>query len=190
MKIGRVVINYNICDNAKECSGIEACPTGAMFWNEEEGKIDYRAGDCIDCGKCEGACPVGAILWGTDDEDYEHKRQQVAEETRTLEELNVERYGAAPIDECIEISEVAAYLQDNKDNGYLLLEVFNDASIYCLLHSIRVKEIKEIFGNDLLYVVGNEYLIVMKNGAFSGVVEGYYDDENKEEFFKLLTALK
>lgn len=27
-----VLINFKICDNAKDCSGIAVCPTGALSW--------------------------------------------------------------------------------------------------------------------------------------------------------------
>lgn len=30
-----VLVNFKICDNAKECGGIEVCPTGALSWDEE-----------------------------------------------------------------------------------------------------------------------------------------------------------
>jgi len=33
-------------------------------------------------------------------------------------------------------------------------------------------------------------LVVLKNGVLSGKVEGYYDDEKKEEFFAKIDALK
>ena len=79
MKNGRVIINRNICDNAPECSGIEVCPQGALYWNEANESIEYDSGKCVDCGLCAnpdlGGCPVGAILWGEDDEDYEKKLQ-------------------------------------------------------------------------------------------------------------------
>ena len=30
-----VLINFKICDNAKECNGIEVCPTGALSWDKK-----------------------------------------------------------------------------------------------------------------------------------------------------------
>ena len=206
MKKGRVIINRNICDNAKECGGIEVCPTGAMYWDEEKEMIGYKATECIDCGLCADKCPVEAILWGADDEDYERKKKEVEEETRTLEELNVERYGAAPIEEFIENSGLDEF-KNKKTSPYILLEFFKDESIQCLLHSIRVEEIKALFGNgdNVVYTKVclsdedncnicniNEFpaLVVLKDGNFNGVIEGYYDDEQKEEIFEKLVDLK
>ena len=37
----KALINFKICDNAKECSGISVCPTGAMSFDEEK---------CTNCG--------------------------------------------------------------------------------------------------------------------------------------------
>ena len=35
-----VLINFKICDNAKECGGIDVCPTGALSWNDVDSKIE------------------------------------------------------------------------------------------------------------------------------------------------------
>ena len=34
-----VLINFKICDNAKECGGIEVCPTGALSYDDENKSI-------------------------------------------------------------------------------------------------------------------------------------------------------
>ena len=39
-----VLINFKICDNAKECGGISICPTGALKWNEEKEDTEYKSG--------------------------------------------------------------------------------------------------------------------------------------------------
>ena len=201
---GRVIINRNICDNAKECGGIEVCPTGAMYWDSEKEIIGYRASECIDCGLCADNCPVEAILWGKDEDDYLIKKKMVEEETRKLEDVEVERYGASPIEDYIEYAELDDFIK-NTDSRYILIELFEDASIACLLHSIRIEEIKDLFDDSVTYtkVFVNDSdncticetstlptLVVLKNGVLSGKVEGYYDDEKKEEFFAKIDALK
>ena len=202
MKQGRVVINYNICDNAPECSGIEACPTGAMHWDEEKQRIDFIADTCIDCGACADACPVGAILWGENDADYERKKIEVDNETRRQEDLVVERYGAAPI-EAVLGSDVKEYIKNAKKD-YIFLEFFNDDSIQCLLHSIPVEEIKSALGINFAYkkiqltkmedcdickITELPALVVVKNTKVSSAVCGYFDDGQKDEFIQKLKVL-
>ena len=66
-----VLLNYKICDNAAECGGIEICPTGALFWNEANEKIEIDNNLCISCRNCVAECPVGAIQVAATDEEYE-----------------------------------------------------------------------------------------------------------------------
>lgn len=204
MKNGRVIINRNICDNAKECSGIEVCPTGAMYWDEENQMIGYKETECIDCGLCAENCPVEAILWGADDEEYERKKKEVEEETRKFDDLEVERYGASPIEKFIENSELGDFIK-KINSQYILLEFFKDETICCLLHSIRVEEIKALFGSNVVYskvYMSNEEqcpiceinefpaLLILQDGGLVGKIEGYYDDERKDDFFEKIIAIK
>ncbi len=198
MRIGRIILNRNICDNTPLCSGIEICPTGALFWDENKERIEYNENTCIDCGACADECPVDAILWGIDDADYERKLQEVKNDTRSEEELVVERYGASPIKEPIMVSSLADFVQKSV-NDLVLLEFYEDESINCLLHSIRVEEIKGWLNEPITYAKVNiqenddateygveEYptLLVYRKGHILGKVSGYFtdDDESKRAF--------
>ncbi|HQF36684.1 MAG TPA: hypothetical protein PLL26_03535 [Candidatus Dojkabacteria bacterium] len=55
-----VLINFKICDNSPFCDGISACPTGALYFDSQKGKICIDQSKCIECGKCT-CCSVGAI---------------------------------------------------------------------------------------------------------------------------------
>lgn len=204
MKQGRVIINRNICDNAPECSGIEVCPTGAIYWDDKAEAIAYNAEKCVDCGSCAdpvvGGCPVGAILWGCDDEDYDKKKQAVEEDTRTLEQLEVERYGAVPILPILEFEDIESVLNDAEDQ-YVLIEFFSDDSINCLIHSIRVEDITALFDLPVIYkkvqvsdcddckrwcaAEDLPALAIFKNEKLISVISGYYenDTDSSEEFF-------
>lgn len=193
MKNGRVIINRNICDNAPECSGIEVCPVGALFWDEINEQIQYNSEICCDCGMCADACPVGAILWGKDDEDYRIKLETVENDDRKLEELVVERYGAAPIDkEPIDFCDIQDYLS-NSTGELVFVEIFSDDSINCLLHSIRVEEILSWFESRIQYqkacVSENDNLdgygiselpslLIYKNKQLIGIIEGNYNNDS------------
>ena len=58
-----VLVNFKICDNAKECGGIAVCPTGALSWNEKKGTIEINNEKCISCGLCEKECSIGEIAF-------------------------------------------------------------------------------------------------------------------------------
>ena len=204
MKQGRVIINRNICDNAQECSGIAICPTGALYWDEDKGEIAYNPDVCIDCGACADAsaegCPIGAIRWAADDEEYQKIQDEVNNETMSLAELEVERYGASPIEPFIKVEDVKDFISTIKQK-YLVLELFNDDSINCLLHSIRVDDIKKVFNTDVCYkkvqvddvtdfsfaaITELPSLVIMRGMEVLSVVAGYYDDEKKLELLELI----
>lgn len=205
MKNGRVIINRKICDNAPECSGIEVCPTSALHWDDELQQVAFDESICMDCGMCAEACPVGAILWGKDDQDYNQKLQEVEDDPRTFEELSVERYGASPIEAPLEQDEMEEVVK-NCETRYLLLELFVDDSINCLVHSIRIEDIKNWFDDSvshhkviisnpdaLLNLEVNEFptLLVFRNHQLLGMVSGYYEDDTEQltEFKKLVASI-
>lgn len=207
MKQGRVLINTKICDNAPECSGIEVCPTGALFWNEDKEKIEYNAEVCCDCGLCAEACPVEAILWGKDDEEYIKNQEAIEKDIRRAEDLVVERYGAAPIEkEPIDYCDILEFI-NSAETDIVFIEVFSDDSINCLLHSIRVEEILSWFDYPIQYqkasVSENDNiessgihelptLLIYKEKSLIGKIEGNYTDEEenksllKENLVKIL----
>lgn len=194
-----VIINEKMCDNAKECSGIAVCPTGAIFWNEAKGKIDVDNELCVSCGRCEkDGCPIGAIRVVDNKADYENEKARIMADERTVEELFVERYGASVIEEdlLIEPSGIEAVLQNGK---YTFIEQFNDDSIQCLLHSIPISEIREGLDIEFNYYkcdVGLSedsslypILVIYDGEKCLGKIEGYYDDKAKKEFVNKIAEM-
>lgn len=212
MKNGRVLINYNICDNAPECSGIAVCPTGALYYDDEAERIAFNEELCCDCGACADAdgdgCPIGAILHANDDEEYVQMRADIDAETRTADALNVERYGASPIDESLDVEQWEDFLNANCDK-LLLIEFFTDNSIHCLLHSIPISSLREEIGEfthrkvfvenaeimasiDIISkydLVGLPILACFRDGKCLGLVEGYYEDKDRDIFVRKLREI-
>ena len=196
-----VLVNFKICDNAKECGGIEVCPTGALSWDEENETIKIDNEKCISCGACEKMCPVGAIRVAHSKEEYEKLKQDIEDDPRTTKDLFVDRYGAAPLSEFFMIE--SSELQCKMGEGITLVECYEDDSIQCLLKSIPIKEITADMPKDTMFYkissgesMKEEYkinelptLLIFKNKNYLGKIEGYYSVEQKEEFIEKINEL-
>lgn len=187
-----VLINFKICDNAKECGGVAVCPTGALSFDEEKQTIIIDNDKCISCGKCEKECPIGAISVAKNKLEYDKIKQDIENDKRTTKDLFVDRYGASPLSEFFMIE--SEQLEDKiKHDGVVMIECYNDDSIQCLLKSIPIKELsKDLPKNTLFYKLEvskeiiKEYklndfptLLIFKDSKLCGKIEGYYTIDEK-----------
>lgn len=188
-----VLINFKICDNAKECGGVAVCPTGALSWDEENETIKIDNSKCICCGACERSCPIGAIKVAFSDEEYDKIAKQIEEDPRTVKDLFVDRYGATPLSEFFMINEDE--IDSKLTDGIVLVELYNDDSIECLLKSIPIKEITSDLPSDTLFYKAESKeenlpaLLIYENRELKGKIEGYYTVDQKEEFINKIKEI-
>lgn len=198
-----VLINFKICDNDKACSGMAVCPTGVFSWDEEKGLIIDNE-KCISCGKCEEACMVSAIKVAKTEEEYKKIAKEIEEDPRTINDLLVDRYGAKPIDTAMLGGEEEIELKKDSKRP-MMVELYNEDSIMCLLKSIPIKEIADTFDEETRYrkvevtkestlekygVKELPALLFFREGKLIGKYEGYIEDEKEEELLAFIEKLK
>ncbi|MFA5742858.1 MAG: 4Fe-4S dicluster domain-containing protein [Candidatus Paceibacterota bacterium] len=189
-----IVINFKICDNAKECGGIAACSTGALSWDEKKKKIKIDNSKCLSCGKCEKACAIGAIKVAKNEKQYARFKKEIDDDLREASDLFIDRYGAQPIHPAFLTEEREFDLDGLQSKRKTAVEVFNDDSIMCLLLSIPIKELIGEFSvnylklkidkGDLLKkykILKLPALLFFDQGKMVGKIEGYYDKEQGKE---------
>ena len=188
-----VLINFKICDNAKECNGIAVCPTGALTWDEKKKSIKIDNEKCISCGLCEKSCMVNAILVARDKKEYAKMEKEIKADKRKVADLFVDRYGAQPIGLPFLITEEKFELEVLGSDNLVAVEMFTDDSTMCLLKSIPIKELLKDYvvkyrkietGKKLANKYGIKKLPALaffKKGKMIGKVEGYYDKKKKDE---------
>lgn len=209
-----VSINFNICDNSPECSGIAVCDYDAIYWDEtkismlgEKGNLCVNNDKCTSCGLCVGedGCPVGAIIYARTQDELNEITKDINIDLGKVKELFVERYGAEAVDEkvCLTQEEVFSIL--DAKHGYVVIEEFSEDSIQCLLSSIPIEDIleeikKHIKIKDIEYykcdVTDNlerdkDYpvLKVFYNNKMLVQIDGYYDNDHKDELLRKLSVL-
>ena len=56
------------CRHCQDAPCVAACPTEALYKEEESGRVLTDPEKCIACGACTRVCPYGAIVWDADGE--------------------------------------------------------------------------------------------------------------------------
>ncbi len=187
-----VLINFKICDNSKDCSGISVCPTSAFHWNEKKKIIEIDEKKCTSCGTCEKSCPVGAIHVAKTVEEFKKLKKEIDEDPRKVHDLFVDRYGAQPIHEAFLINEDEFNIQILEASKLAAAEFFKNETIMCLLNSIPIRDIfkdmdikyrkVDITTEKLLKKYNIKKLpslLFFKEGKLIGKIEGYVDDKDK-----------
>ncbi len=197
-----VLINFKICDNSKDCSGIEVCPTGAFFWNEDKNKIDVNEAKCDSCGLCEENCEVFAIRVAKTNEEYEQIKKEIDADPRQVADLFIDRYGASPIQKSFQINQDRFDITVLQSEKLAVVEAYDLMSIRCLLTSIPVKDLfskidivyrkMEITGKTFVQNYGVEdlpALLFFRKGKLIGKIEGYFSNEDKHKLKRIIKSI-
>ncbi|EKE26529.1 MAG: hypothetical protein ACD_4C00250G0001 [uncultured bacterium (gcode 4)] len=188
-----VLINHKICDNAPECDWIKACPFWAFIWDSKTKSITIDNSKCTSCWICEKACPIGAIKVAKTKEEYEKIKKEFNADPRKVSDLFVDRYWSEPmkVSFLIDVNKIDFYV---KETGKpLILELFNENSIECLIKSIPVKDLLQ--NMDVVYrkveitwsfvskfdIKNYPSLLIFNQWKFLWKIEGYYDTSRKDE---------
>lgn len=197
-----VLINFKICDNAKECNGIAVCPTGALSWDNKKKSIRINNKKCISCGKCQKACGVEAIKVAKNEKQYIKLKKEIDDDPRKATDLFIDRYGAQPVTPLFLVAEDEFSLAALESKKTVMVEFFNNASIQCLLRSIAIKEL--VGGLEINYEklelktskLMKKYkiselpaLLFFKDCELIGKIEGFYDLDKKSELITLVGGI-
>ncbi|EKE10658.1 MAG: hypothetical protein ACD_15C00217G0006 [uncultured bacterium] len=196
-----VLINFKICDNAKDCNGIAVCPTGALAWDAKKKSIKIDNEKCVSCRKCEKKCMVDAIHVARNEKEYEKIKKEIDEDPRKIGDLFVDRYGAEPIGLAFIGSEEKFQKEIIDYKKPAIVEFFDNDSVRCLLRSIPLRELIGKFNCRFRKVkiekdLAENYrikelpaLLFFEKGKLIGKIEGYYDNEKKDELAKRIKAI-
>lgn len=172
---------------------------GVFSWGEKGLKIDNEK--CISCGKCEEACMVSAIKVAKNEQEYQKIKKEIEEDPRTINDLLIDRYGAKPIDIAMMANEDEIERKMEAQRP-MIIELYNEDSIMCLLKSIPIKEIADTFDKETRYrkievekqetlekykVKKLPALLFFRDGKMIKKYEGYIEEEDKK---KLLDFIK
>lgn len=183
-----VILNLKRCDNVKECSVPSACPTQALYWDEETSSLAADVTKCIDCGSCKGLCPSGAVTVIEDPEEYKAALEIIAKDPSTVEDLFVDRYGAMTVSGTNEAKVEDLNRIIKNASSTTLIEILDADNPSCLISAIPYKvllgEKNVIFykvmvsgdelkkAQEIAGVTADTALILVKNGRIFARFEG------------------
>lgn len=189
-----VYINFKICDNAEECSGVAVCPTNTLYWDALNSTVAINPDSCLACDACVAACPAGAIQVAHNKEEAIRIQQDIENDPRIIQDLMVERYGASPVSgsTLISVKEVVKIIKDQLE--LIAIEVIDNNDTPCLINSVPISEVfgpvnfeyhKVDFGDTDYDKFAEEYaitacptLLVFRNGVLLARMDGAVENSD------------
>lgn len=190
-----ILVNFKICDNCADCSGIRVCPVHAITWNDEKKSIEIDNSKCIKCGQCVDNCTVNAIRLAHTDEEYAEIKREIENDPRTISDLFVERYGSMKISDinCFDIEHIEDRINSNRP---VIIEINTEDTIECLLRSVPISEIQKKFNANATYskffvescdmekynLTTTPVLRFYNKGVMIGEIVGHFTPNDKYEY--------
>jgi NAD-dependent dihydropyrimidine dehydrogenase PreA subunit len=200
------VINYKICDLAKECGGLKVCSTGAFHWDKKRKRPTINNKKCISCGACVRECPVEAIVVVQTQEEFKKVLEDIRNDPRSAKELWRERLGCQPgktppLAKVIIPGNFRKEVTESK--GRVALDVWSNDTLDCRYHSLLWEELgfskkisfKKLDGGKYpglarkLKVKKLPTLLLFKDGKEHGRKEGYLYSSDKNPLKILLRKI-
>ena len=194
------IINFKICDNSADCNGISECPMGVFLWDEQNQTIKIENEKCIECGACASFCSVEAIRYAKDTNELAIIQKEIDDDTRTISDLFVERYGATLVHEMFCFNHEKDVFENRINSARPYIMEFNRPdTIECLLKSVHSADIQNEFHKDasyLKYITSDEEILAkygvtttpclrfFYRGKLIGSIDGYFDKDTKYEYFE------
>lgn len=191
-----ILLNFKICDNCADCSGVAVCPVHAITWNEDKKTIEIDNTKCISCGLCEKSCTIKAIKLAKTKAEYDKIKKEIDDDPRTVRDLFIERYGAMKIADinCFDISRLEARINSNRP---VIIELNMEETVNCLLNSVPISDIQKQFDENAtyskFYVTKDELqkynlketpvLRFYNNGKLLGEIVGYFSINDKWDYY-------
>lgn len=199
--MNKIIINNKICDNSPACGGIEVCPTGALFWDEQNSNIRFAEEKCIGCGVCVNMCPVKAIMLARTIDEAKKNQNDIDADPRAAADLFVDRYGADITEtQSMDANEALSVAKSAK--GIAVLELYDEETLHCLVTSIAYSEIfagydVSLFRTQTTEEIEQEFelseipaMIIFKDGHLVGKIQGYYFDDAPAEKSLLISKVR
>jgi thioredoxin 1 len=205
----KILFNYNLCDLAPECGGIEVCPNGAITYDTKQQRPVWNSDNCNFCLQCTtpDACPVGVILYARDEREEKAIHDSISKDPRTAEWLWQERYGVQPARSIpfatILTDKNLKLLQESKKA--VLLDIWRENDLDCRFNSPLYSELLgEKLGRVELYRLdGNAYpavalrfavntyptLLLLQSGKELYRYEGHIGKEKLNEVSQKIMSL-
>ena len=200
----KIIINQKTCDKSSDCSGIDVCPTNALFFDSEQNLVKWDEHKCVFCLRCTlpDGCPIGAIMYARDEVSEKAIIETINSDPRSEDWLWQERLGVQPGKPSIakELNETN-FEEVLFSSGNNFIDIWHEDYLNCRLHSILYEDISKDVTNITFYKLdAKKYpklieklgvkifptLQLIKNGKINLIYQDNIEDSKKSIIINLI----